>query len=119
MRRDGLTPLPGTPERAKTDLLVVRFLATEVAQKHILLRKLMFKEEIRFNSNKLLSAYQSLVNQLVDGRQYIFGDKKSRYPTHMYGPLFRTVGLASTLTTVIILRLGMPMSKPDLLRSRP
>lgn len=72
---EGLSPLPGTMERAKMDQFLV-FLATEIAQKHIpLMRKLMTEEGILFNSNKLLGAYRRLDDQLADGGPYLFGDK--------------------------------------------
>ncbi|KAK6525158.1 hypothetical protein TWF694_005304 [Orbilia ellipsospora] len=71
----GLIPRHGTIERVKMDQFLV-FLATEIAQKHIpLMRKLMTPEGIKFNSNKLLKAYQRLEDQLADGRPYLFGDQ--------------------------------------------
>ncbi|EPS35651.1 hypothetical protein H072_10906 [Dactylellina haptotyla CBS 200.50] len=71
----GLIPRHGTLDRVKMDQFLV-FLATEIAQKHIpLMRKLMTEEGIKFNSNKLLKAYERLDSQLADGRSYLFGEQ--------------------------------------------
>lgn len=70
----GLIPRPGTLDRVQMDEFLV-FLATEIAQKHIpLMRKLMTPEGIEFNTQKLLSSYKRLDDQLADGRPYLFGD---------------------------------------------
>ncbi|KAH8904296.1 glutathione S-transferase [Coniochaeta sp. PMI_546] len=86
----GLIPSPGTLDRVKTDQFLV-FLATEIAQKHIpLMRKLMTEEGIKFNSNKLLSAYKRLDDQLADGRPYMFGDKITVPDAYVWATLWNS-----------------------------
>ncbi|SAL52573.1 glutathione S-transferase domain-containing protein [Caballeronia peredens] len=70
-----LIPTHGTIERARMDELLT-FIATEIAQKHIpLMRKLMTPEGIEFHTNKLLTAYGVLDEQLSDGRSYLTGEQ--------------------------------------------
>src|SRR6201996_8367514 len=69
-----LIPKHGTLERARMDQLLT-CIATEIAQKHIpLMRKLMTPEGIEFHTNKLLTAYGLLDQQLSDGRSYLTGE---------------------------------------------
>ncbi|KAL7918267.1 hypothetical protein ACQKWADRAFT_304579 [Trichoderma austrokoningii] len=86
----GMLPPPGTLQRVKADQFLVQ-LATEIAQKHIpLMRKLMTEQGVRFNSNKLLRAYQLLDDQLADGRSYLFGENLSVADAYVWGTLWNS-----------------------------
>lgn len=86
----GMLPPPGTLQRAKADQFLVQ-LATEIAQKHIpLMRKLMTEQGVRFNSDKLLRAYQLLEDQLSDGRSYLFGESLTVADAYVWGTLWNS-----------------------------
>ena len=86
--QSGLTPPQGTLERAKVDVLL-NFIGTEIAQKHIpLMRKLLTEAGTEWTRAKLVAAYARMDELLSDGRAYITGEQFSVVDAYLWATLW-------------------------------